>query len=176
MVANFAVTADGRSPITGDMYNDAISIIDPAAHVKVGELDLRPGIIDAAKIGIGGGESPFGVAIKGSDTAYVSSERDREIDVVDLAVPASSWLLMRISGEGNPNNMVLNAAQTRLYVAADNSDQISVIDTEANLVIETIRTTAHSGILRGPKRLPGAAPTASFFPLMKRCSSLRTAA
>jgi YVTN family beta-propeller protein len=158
VVANLAVTADGGTLVVADMYNDAISVVDLGTRARVGELDLRPGIIDAARVGIAGGESPFGVAIKGNDTAYVSSERDREIDVVDIANAASPRLLTRISVEGNPNNMVLNATQTRLYVAADNSDRISVIDTATNLVIETIRTTAPNGILRGPKRLPGAAP------------------
>ena len=44
------------------------------------------------------GESPFGVAIKGSATAYVSSERDREIDVVDIAQPAAPKLMCAHSG------------------------------------------------------------------------------
>ena len=104
------------------------------------------------------GESPFGVAIKGSTTAYVSSERDREIDVVDIAQPAAPKLMARVPVAGNPNNILLNLAQTRLFVAADNSDRVSVIDTATNRVIEEIRTTAPAGVLRGPEHLPGAAP------------------
>ena len=65
---------------------------------------------------------------------------------------------MRIAVAGNPNNILLNRAETRLYVAADNSDRISVIDTATNRVIEEIRTTAPAGVLRGPAHLPGAAP------------------
>jgi YVTN family beta-propeller protein len=157
-VANLAVTADGKFLVAADIYNDAISIVDLASLSKVGELDLRPGIVDAAQSGIAGGESPFDVAIKGSTTAYVSSERDREIDVVDISHPVGPKLLMRIPVQGNPNSMVLNASQTRLFVAADNSDRVSVINTATNQVVETIRTTAPEGTLRGPKQLPGAAP------------------
>jgi DNA-binding beta-propeller fold protein YncE len=157
-VANLAVTANGRTLVAADIYNDAISLVDLSNRAKVGELDLRPGVIDAAKVGIAGGESPFGVAIKGNNTAYVSSERDREVDVIDIANSASPRLLTRIPVEGNPNSMILNTAQTLLYVAADNSDRISVIDTGMNKIVDTIRTTAPAGVLRGPKQLPGAAP------------------
>ncbi|WP_263354257.1 bifunctional YncE family protein/alkaline phosphatase family protein [Acidicapsa acidisoli] len=156
-VANLAVTDDGKTLVAANIYNDSISIIDLASRGKVGELDLRPGIIDRSKSGVAGGESPFGVAIKGSRIAYVSSERDREIDVVDISKSASPKLLARIPVLGNPNNLVLNATQTRLFAAADNSDRISVIDTATNAVVETIHTTAPSGLLRRQEQLPGAA-------------------
>jgi YVTN family beta-propeller protein len=157
-VANLALTADGKTLVAADIYNDAISIVDVASRAKVGELDLRPGILNAAQSGVAGGESPFGVAIKGNETTYVSSERDREIDVVDISSPAAPKLRTRIPVNGNPNSMVLNAAQTRLFVVADNSDRVSVIDTATNRVVETIRTTAPEGVMRGPQQLPGAAP------------------
>ena len=114
-VANLALTADGKTLVAADIYNDAISIVDVASRAKVGELDLRPGILNAAQSGVAGGESPFGVAIKGNETTYVSSERDREIDVVDISSPAAPKLRTRIPVNGNPNSMVLNAAQTRLF-------------------------------------------------------------
>jgi YVTN family beta-propeller protein len=157
-VANLAVTANGKFLVAADIYNDAISIVDLTSRSKVGELDLRPGVIDASQSGVAGGESPFDVAIKGNTTAYISSERDREIDLVDISDPANSKLLTRIPVQGNPNSMVLNASQTRLFVAADNSDRVSVINTVTNRVVETIHTTAPEGLLRGPKQLPGAAP------------------
>ena len=34
--------------------------------------------------------------------------------------------------KGQPNKMTLNAAQTRLYVAEDESDTVDVIDTNPN--------------------------------------------
>ncbi|MGD0910634.1 MAG: beta-propeller fold lactonase family protein [Terracidiphilus sp.] len=157
-VANLAVSADGRFLVAADLYNDAISIVNLESRTKVGELDLRPGINNAAQSGVAGGENPFGVAIKGNGTAYVSSVRDREIDVVDISTSSAPKLLTRIAVRGNPNNILLNDAQTRLFVTADNSDQVSVIDTATNRVVEAIRTTAPAGVLRDPNQLPGAAP------------------
>jgi DNA-binding beta-propeller fold protein YncE len=185
MVANVAVTADGRFLVAADMYDNAISIVDLARRAKVSELDLRPPKVQAAhrsasaidssiltaaengavSAGVSatpgkafGGDSPFDVAIKGSTTAYVSSQSDREIDVVDIAQPAAPKLIARIPVAGNPNSILLNAAQTSLFVAADNSDRVSVIDTSTNRLVEDIRTTAPAGVLRGPNQLPGAAP------------------
>jgi YVTN family beta-propeller protein len=179
MAANLAVTADGKTLVAADMAQDALSLIDLDAGEKVGELVLRPadvqvsasergaGIQTAAENGavsVGAvakaahGGSPFGIAIKGNATVYISSERDREIDVVDIARPVAPKLIVRIPVAGNPNNILLNRAETRLFVAADNSDRISVIDTRSNRVIEEIRTTAPAGVLRGRARLPGAAP------------------
>jgi YVTN family beta-propeller protein len=184
-VANLAVTANGKILVAADISDNAISIVDPDSRSKVGELDLRPGDVKApqrgeavgesrvlsaaengavsaggfgAPSGVAGGQSPFGVAIKGNATAYVSSERDREIDVVDISQPAAPKVIARIPVQGNPNNIVLNAAQTLLLVAADNSDLVSVIDTATNRVVEDIRTTAPAGVLRGLEQLPGAAP------------------
>ncbi len=157
-VANLAVSAAGKFLVAADVYNDAISIVDLDRRTKVGELDLRPGIINAAQSGVAGGENPFGVAIRGNNTAYISSERDREIDVVDISTPETPKLLTRIPVQGNPNSMILNAAQTRLFVTADNSDRVSEIDTATNRVVETIRTTAPDRVTHGPKQLPGAAP------------------
>lgn len=179
MVAGVAVTADGKTLVAADIAQNAISLIDLKTDTKVSELALVPpgqqvsgkeagvGIHSAAENGAvssgavlkpAHGESPFGVAIKGSSTAYISSERDREIDVVDIARPAAPRLIARIPVAGNPNNVLLNRAQTRLFVAADNSDRVSVIDTASNRVIAYIRTTAPAGVLRGPAQLPGAAP------------------
>ena len=181
MVANLAVTANGRFLVAADIADDDLSIVDLDSRAKVGELDLREGNIHAPRAGedsiltaaengavsgggdsdrsaVAHGESPFGVAIQASATAYVSSERDREIDVIDIAQPAAPIVKARIPVAGNPNNILFNRAQTRLYVAADNSDRISVIDTATKRVIEEIRTTAPAGVLRGPAHLPGAAP------------------
>jgi WD40 repeat protein len=54
-VATLAVSANGKFLVAADLYNDAISIVDLHGRTKVGELDLRPGIINAAQSGIAGG-------------------------------------------------------------------------------------------------------------------------
>jgi YVTN family beta-propeller protein len=179
MVANLAVTADGKSLVVDDIADDSISIVDLGSMAKIAELNLRPagvapgapadnGVHTAAENGaVSGGEenneaahgqAPYGVVIKGSTTAYVSSESDREIEVVDVSDARTPRLITRIPVQGNPTDLMLNRAQTLLFVAADNSDRISVIDTKTNRVTESFRTTAPAGVLHGPAQLPGAAP------------------
>ena len=128
------------------------------------EIDLRPGKQNPAQQGVPGGEYPFWVTLKDSHTAYVSSIRDREVDVVDLiATPA---VQMRIKVSGNPNKMILSPDTRYLYVAEDNSDRIDQIDTRTNQIARSVQTTtpsefevflvnrASSNAFRAPPALP----------------------
>src|SRR5439155_8239033 len=119
VVSGLAVNRRGDRLVAANYANDSISVVDLAARRKLAELDLRPGKSDASRSGVAGGEFPFGVAIRGESTAYVSSLRDREIVVVDIAGPR---VAARIRMKGQPNHLLLNAAGTRLYAACDNSD------------------------------------------------------
>jgi YVTN family beta-propeller protein len=141
LAAGVGVTADGRKVIVANLENDSISIVDLANGNAITELDLRPGRNNPAQSGVAGGEFPFWIAVKGSDTVYVSSERDREIVVVSLA-GAKPSVTTRIPVEGNPNKMVLDKAQSRLYVTADNSDLLYVISTATNAITARVKTTA----------------------------------
>jgi DNA-binding beta-propeller fold protein YncE len=60
--------------------------------------------------------------------------------------------------KGQPNKMTLNVAQTRLYVAEDESDTVDVIDTNPNdssiwNVLESIAVIAPPGLLTSTPRL-----------------------
>jgi YVTN family beta-propeller protein len=137
--AGLAVTANGRQIVVADYYNDCISVLtrrSGSGWRKTAELDLRPGKINPAHSGEPGGEYPYWVVTKGNDTAYVSSIRDREIDVVKLG--RSPRLTARIQLRGQPNKMCLNADATRLYGAQDESDSVAVIDTATQKVIWNI--------------------------------------
>ena len=134
--AGIALTADNTRAIVANFGNDSISVVTLATGA-IQELDLRPGQINPAQDGVPGGEFPFGVAVTG-DTAYVSSVRDNEVDVINIK--STPTLIKRIKVAGAPNKMVLNRAGTRLYVAADNSDTVDVIDTSTNIVLNVIRT------------------------------------
>ena len=137
--AGIAITADGKQIVVTDYYNDSISVLTRTSTgnwKKTGELDLRPGKINPSQSGVPGGEYPYWVVIKGNDTAYISSLRDREIDVVKLG--QTPHLTDRIRLRGQPNKMCLNAHETRLYVAQDESDSIAVIDTASNKLLESI--------------------------------------
>jgi DNA-binding beta-propeller fold protein YncE len=156
MAAGLAVTADGQKLVVANYENDSISVVDLTTRVKSGELDLRPGKNDPAEAGMPGGEYPYWVAVKGSSTAYVSSVRDREVAVVSLADPPVTTA--RIPVSGNPNRMILNTAQTRLYVALDNADAVAVIDTSSNHVVDEFGITAPSAVFPNPQQYRGSNP------------------
>ena len=145
--AGIAITKDGSKLVVANNYNDSISVLSksPEGWTVTADFDLRPGKQDPKQTGVPGGEYPFWVAIKGNDTAYVSSIRDREIDVVDIS--GKPKMITRIKVPGQPNRMVLNGNESFLYVAQDNVDSIAVIDTASSRVVENIPVTAPAGLL-----------------------------
>jgi YVTN family beta-propeller protein len=152
-----AVTADGSRAVVANRYNDSITIVNLVNRKVLAEQDLRPGK-SGGVTGTPGGEYPNAVAIVGNRTAYVSSERDREIVVVDISgsVPA---VRTRIAVQGNPNKMVLNRAQSLLYVASDNADVVSVIDIASSTVKSTVATVAPKGLIEDNQtQYKGASP------------------
>lgn len=140
--AGLAVTRDGSKLVVTNYENDSISVLTKTNGVWTlgSELDLRPGVINPAQTSIPGGEFPFWVQIKGNNTVYISSIRDREIDVVDIS--AAPTVTARIKVPGQPNKMLLNSDASRLFVAQDNSDSVAVINTDSDRVVGEISVTA----------------------------------
>ena len=155
--AGVAISQDGLTMVVANYYNDSISVFTGGyGHwsLTVPNLDLRPGksLVSAAP-GTPGGEYPFWVGVTGDGssakpyTAYVSSLRDREIDVVNLS-ESPLQVNPRIPVKGQPNKMTMNKARTLLYVAEDETDTVDVIDTDpshaasVNTILETIRVLA----------------------------------
>ncbi|MCB0075275.1 MAG: YncE family protein, partial [Caldilineaceae bacterium] len=143
-----AISADGKTLVVANNYNDSISVIDTVTATVRYEHDLRPFFANnEGTNGVAGGTFPFAVAIKGNGTAYVSANRDREIVVVDISSAEAGKLIKRVKLNGNPLGMTLDAAQKKLYVAQDNSDEIAVIDTTSNKLIADIDTRAPVEVL-----------------------------
>ncbi|MGA2183418.1 MAG: bifunctional YncE family protein/alkaline phosphatase family protein [Bryobacteraceae bacterium] len=145
--AGVAISNDGQTLVVANYYNDSITVFTGGYGnwaMTTANLDLRPGYSATnPQTGVAGGEYPFWVAIKGNGStavAYVSSIRDREIDVVNLG--ATPVVAHRIKVKGQPNKMTLNAAQSLLYVAEDQSDTVDVIDTATNAIVQTIPVVA----------------------------------
>ena len=155
--SGLGISADGKTLVVANNFNDSISVIDTATKTVRYEHDLRPYFANnEGTDGVAGGEYPLAVAIKGNGTAYVSSNRDREVVVVDISQPTAGHLMTRIKLDGNGNGMTLNAAQSTLYVAQDNADEVAVIDTATNTVTTEIDARGPAGMLSGP-RYTGAA-------------------
>jgi YVTN family beta-propeller protein len=154
VAAGLAITADGRTLAVANMYNDSVSLVDAGTREVVAEIDLRPGK-SGGKSGAPGGNYPYWIAIRGHDTAYVSSVRDREVVVLELA---ARRIAARIKVPGNPNKMILDKAGARLFVAMDNADAVAVIDTRTQRLAYSVGTVAPEGILNHARGYGGAAP------------------
>ena len=116
--AGLAISADGTTLVVANNYNDSISVIDTATGTVRYEHDLRPFFANNEGHNGGvGGTFPFAVVVKGNGTAYVSSDRDREVVVVDISSPTAGRLIKRIKLDGNALGMTLDRSGTRLFVA-----------------------------------------------------------
>lgn len=161
--AGLAIMPDGSKLLVANFMNDSLSIVDTMARTVLTDFDLRPGVINSAQTGVPGGEFPFWVVLKGSTTAYISSIRDREVDVLDLS-GATPSVTARIKVSGNPNTMILDRAQAFLYVTEDNSDVLDVINTATNAEEQSIRVTAPDRYAYDAEtRYPGSSPNSLAF-------------
>ena len=155
------MSADGARLVVANNYNDSISVIDTASKTVLFEHDLRPyQSYNEGTNGAAGGTYPYTVVLKGAGAslvAYVSSDRDREVDVISIGSNPGQ-LVTRIKLAGNAEGMTFNADQSLLYVAQDNADRVAVIDTASNTVTGNIDARAPAGTGVGTQT--GAATTA----------------
>jgi len=155
-VAGLAISADGKTLVAANNYNDSISVINTAAGKVQYEYDLRPFATSGAAAGTKGGTFPYAVAVVGN-VAYVGADRDREVVAVNLS--GSGSLVARIELDGNPNGMTASADGSSVLVAQDNQDQVAVINTATNKIVNKIDTRGPAS-LNFPQNTTGAAPTA----------------
>jgi DNA-binding beta-propeller fold protein YncE len=158
VAAGVDVTKDGKHLLAANYENDSVSAIDLSKGAVISEFDLRPGIIDPAEAGTPGGTYPYWVAIKGNEKAYISSQRDREIDVLNISALPAIQLLTRIALPGQPNKVILNHDGSRLFVAQDNSDSVAIIDTQVDQILDQVGTIAPPSIFSNARNFRGAGP------------------
>ncbi|MFH0802710.1 MAG: alkaline phosphatase family protein [bacterium] len=133
------------SPTTGHAGPSTLSIFTTAG-VRQGTGYTFPGQTPCY---------PQAITVKSDGSAaYVASERDDCVYVLNTTVPTAPTLTATINTGDHPDALLLNHAQTRLYVANAGSDTISVIDTTTNRVLSTV-------LLRpsNVSNLPGVTPT-----------------
>ena len=112
-VSGMDLSADGKTLVVANNYNDSISVIDTTTRTVRYEHDLRPFFANnEGRDGRAGGTFPFGVVVKGNDTAYVSSDRDREVVAIDVSSLTEGRLIRRIRMDGNALGMTLNASRS----------------------------------------------------------------
>ena len=112
--SGLGISADGTTLVVANNYNDSISVIDTVSRTVRYEHDLRPFFANnEGTTGVVGGTFPFAVVVKGNGTAYVSSDRDREVVVVDITSPTAGRLVARIKLDGNALGMTLDQTQAQ---------------------------------------------------------------
>ena len=132
-VAGLALSRDGSTLYTANFENDSVSIVETKSRQVTGRVVFAaPGGSKAQ------GEYPFWIVVRPGkkgrpDKAFVSSQRDGQVVVFDNP-PA--FRTIKVGSE--PNKMVLSKDGSRLYVANGDSDSVSVIDTQREIVVSTI--------------------------------------
>jgi len=77
-------------------------------------------------------------ALSDGSKIYVSSERDGAVYDLNTSDPTKPTLTGAVTTGANPDGLVLNKAQTYLYVANAGSDTVSVIRTADDTVVNSI--------------------------------------
>lgn len=70
--------------------------------------------------------------------AYITSERDGTVYVLDTSNPTAPSLIAMIATGANPDAVLLNKTQSFLYVANAGSDTVSVVRTADDVIVNTI--------------------------------------
>jgi YVTN family beta-propeller protein len=149
MAAGVAIDATGTRAAVANLENDSVTLVDLAARRVVTELDLRPGG------GRAGGEFPVATAWVGSKL-YVSSQRDRELVVVETS--GAARVLTRIPVGSQPGKLLLDRAGARLFVVNAGSDSVSTIDTRRDRVVDDVPVGAPAWLAWHLDGLKGANP------------------
>ncbi len=129
---DLTVSADGQLVYVTNSESKSISIIDVAS------LTRRTRI----RVPISGERGPYGVAIHpDGKRLYVTDINGNQVLIVDTARRAT---IGRIDVIEDPRSLVISADGTRLYVSGGDFDDdgdggISVIDTESESVVTTLR-------------------------------------
>ena len=131
------------------VYNTAVSPAAEVARVTVGPVAGPTPPAPPPN------SFPLAVAaLSDGSRVYVSSQRDGAVYVFNASVPAATAASGTLTTGAHPDALLLNRAQTRLYVANAHSDTVSVISTADDSTAATI-------LLRpdGVRGLVGATPT-----------------
>ncbi len=100
---------------------------------------------------------PYAVTARSDGTrAYVASQRDGSVYILDTADPQNIILTSKITNLSQPSALLLNSNQTRLYVANAGSDTISIVDVTGDQArVEATVLLRPSNVVN----LPGVSPS-----------------
>jgi YVTN family beta-propeller protein len=141
--SGIAISPDGNTLFVANNLGDSLGIVEDVRGArKLVRIDLRKDP---------GGEQfvyPYSVVVVHDlSKAYVSCWSENAVAVVypnKSAQPVS-----RVQVGRHPTVMLLNAEQTRLYVANSNDDSVSVIDTKTDKEIERVNVRLSESVPPG---------------------------
>ncbi len=137
----------------------ALAIIDTSTGNEVGRYSF---VEPVSTLNIPGATIPFSptnfplsvAALNDGSKVYVSSQRDGAVYAINCADPASPKASATLTTGQHPISLLLNKAQTKLYVANAHSETVSVVSTATNSVSSTILMQP-----TGTRGLAGVTPT-----------------
>ena len=92
-------------------------------------------------------------ALSDGSKVYVSSQRDNAVYVLNCTNPAMPTQTAALPTGQHPISLLLNKAQTKLYVANAHSETVSVVSTASNSIATILLQPT------GARGLPGVTPT-----------------
>ena len=122
----------------------SLAIIDTATGSEVGRYSF---VEPVGTLALGGGATaPFSptnfplsvAAVSDGSKVYVSSQRDNAVYALNCTNPQSPTQTAAIATGQHPISLLLNKAQTTLYVANAHSETVSVVSTATNSIASTI--------------------------------------
>ena len=125
----------------------SVSIYDAAEGRELGRFEF----VDSH-----GGTPNFPLAVavlRDGSKAYVASQRDAAVYVLNTTDPAHPRLLSAIATGAHPISLLLDRSQSRLFVANAHSDTVSVVSTATNQITSTVLLRPEIA-----KEIPGATP------------------
>jgi len=147
------LAADSR----GYLYvanNDPDTFIQPTSVAIYNAAGVEVGRYTFSNSFGGTPNFPLSIAVtKDGSKAYVASQRDSAVYVLDTTNPVSPSLLSKIPTGSHPSGLLFNKSQSLLYVSNAHSDTISVVSTGSDSVVRTV-------LLRPGQMhdIPGATP------------------
>ena len=152
--AGIAISPDGKWLLCANLQNDSVSLIDLTSGKVTAERDLRPGKIDAARHGQPGGSYPRAIAWTGPHTAFVTSERDREI--IALSVDARGLTVTHRARTMGQPTALLPGPGGRLFAAIGNTDSVAILSAATGAILSRTPTVATPALMAGRRFMGGA--------------------
>ena len=131
---DLAVAPDGRRVYVTNSKGQSVSVLDVAGLREIRRLPV-----------VTAGEGPYGIAVSSTGRQlYVTDIEANQVLVLDAE---DGRLLKRIDVVASPRSLALSAGGGRLYAAGFDGG-LSVVDTKAGAVVQTIDTSPTRGGFR----------------------------